>query len=244
MKNGHIPRLARLVTEDLFAEDQQFLKRIQRLHVDEAHFVYTAGLGHHGLPAFRPAWGRLGEFRIKIGKQVPMQALSGTQPPHVKEAIIKSLLFDDSKLCSVELTSNRPNIVYATHPIVGELSDFRNLDFVVPVPYPTCWQLPKTLVFHDSDEQAGEAALYHTRRLPQDLQKKGLVMHYHASMSKEYLTKVYEDFGKADGHCRILHVTEDASTVRVRCASSLWLTSVIRDWISRTSKSRLLSSMG
>ncbi|KAH9058860.1 hypothetical protein EDB87DRAFT_1685261 [Lactarius vividus] len=136
---GHLPRFARLV-----AEDRKFLKRIQRLHGDEAHFIFTGGLKHHGLLAFRPAWGRLGEFRIKIGERVPMQALSGMQPPHIKAAIINGLLFYKSRLCSIELTSNRPNIVYATHPIVGELSDFRNLDFIVPVPYPTGWQLPKT----------------------------------------------------------------------------------------------------
>lgn len=59
------------------------------------------------------------------------------------------------------------------------------------------------------------------RLVAEDLQKKGLVMHYHASMSKEYLTKVYEDFSKEDGHCRILYATEEASTVRVRYASFL-----------------------
>lgn len=193
------------------------MKLIRRVHVDEAHFIYTAGLKHYGLPAFRSAWGRLGEFRIKIGKQVPVQALSGTQPPHIKAAIIKSLLFDKSQLCSIKMTCNRPNIVYATHPIVGELSDFRNLDFLVPRPYPTGtqagWNLPKTVVFHDKIEQAADAALYHTRRLPEDLQKKGLVMHYHGGMSKEYLTQVYEDFSDVNGRCRILHATEGASTV-------------------------------
>ena len=67
MTKGHVPRLARLV-----AEDRHFVKFIRRVHIDEAHFIYTAGLKHYGLPAFRPAWGRLGEFRIKIGSQVPM----------------------------------------------------------------------------------------------------------------------------------------------------------------------------
>jgi hypothetical protein len=50
------------------------------------------------------------------------------------------------------------------------------------------------VVFHDSIERAAEAALYHTQRLPEALQKKGLIMHYHGGMSKEYLTLVYEDF--------------------------------------------------
>ena len=212
MTKGHVPRLARLI-----AEDRHFVKFIRRVHIDEAHFIYTAGLKHYGLPAFRPAWGRLGEFRIKIGSQVPMQALSGTQPPHIKAAMIKSLLFEESsdQLCSIKLTSNRPNIVYATHPIAGKLSDFRNLDFLIPRPYPTGWVLPKTVVFHDSIEQAAEAALYHTRRLPEDMQKRRLIMHYHGAMSAEYLTQVYDDFSASNGHCRVLHATEGASTVRI-----------------------------
>ncbi|KAH9022119.1 hypothetical protein EDB85DRAFT_1895384 [Lactarius pseudohatsudake] len=200
MSNGHLPWLARLV-----AEDQHFVKLIRRVHVDEAHFIYTAGLKRYRLPAFQSAWAQIGEFHIKIGNQVPVQALSGTQPPHIKAAIIKNLLFDESQL-------NHPNIVYATHPIVGNLSDFRNLDFLVPQPYHTGWSLPKTVVFHDSVEQAAEAALYHTQRLPEGLQKRGLVMHYHRGMSKEYLTQVYEDFSDPNGHCRILHATKGALT--------------------------------
>ncbi|KAF8256458.1 hypothetical protein EI94DRAFT_1646387, partial [Lactarius quietus] len=49
--------------------------------------------------------------------------------------------------------------------------------------------------------------------LPEYLQKKGLIMHYHGGMSKEYLTQVYEDFSNPNGHCRVLHTTEGASTV-------------------------------
>jgi superfamily II DNA helicase RecQ len=127
MTKGHVPWLAHLI-----AEDQHFMKLIQRVHIDEAHFIYTAGLMHYGLPAFQPAWGQLGEFHIKIGSQVPVQALSGTQPEHIKKEIIKSLLFEEADLCSIKLTSNCPNIVYVTHPIVGDLSDFRNLDFLIP----------------------------------------------------------------------------------------------------------------
>jgi superfamily II DNA helicase RecQ len=166
------------------------------VHIDEAYFIYTAGLKHYGLKAFQSAWARIGKFHIKIRKHIPIQALSGTQPPHIKEAIIKSLLFKESQLCLIKLTSNRPNIVYATHPIVSNLSDFCNLNFLIPHLYPAGWILPKTLVFHDSTEQAFEAAIYHTHRLPKDLQKKGLVMHYHGGMSKDYLMEVYEDFSK------------------------------------------------
>ncbi|KAN0135294.1 hypothetical protein V8E53_006859 [Lactarius tabidus] len=161
MTNGHLPCLACLIVED-------------RQFANEAHFIYTAGLKHYDIPAFQPAW-----------------ALSGTQPPHIKAAIIKNLLFEESELCTIKLTSNRPNIVYATHPVVGKLLDFCNLDFLVPCPYPAGWILPKTV----------------------DMQKKGLIMHYHRSMSKEYLTQVYEDFSNLNGHCRVLHATEGTSMV-------------------------------
>ena len=108
MNNGYMPRLV--------SQNRKFSQLIRRLHVDEAHFIYSAGLYHYGLPAFRSAWGRLGEFRIKLGKGITVHvAPSGTQPEHIKKSIFKCLLFDELNLCSVKLTSNRPNITYATH---------------------------------------------------------------------------------------------------------------------------------
>ena len=189
------------------------MQLIKRVHVDEAHFIYSAGLRHYGQPAFRVAWGRLGEFLISLGKNVVVQALSGTQPQHIKTVIMKHLRFNEEKLCSIKLSSNRPTIIYATHQIVGELSNFRNLDFLIPDEYPDGLQLPKTIIFHDSVDEAAAAAFYNDRRLPKKLQNKGLVRHYHGAMSAEYLTAVYDDFSNPDGLCRILHATEGASTV-------------------------------
>ncbi|KAJ7809145.1 hypothetical protein B0H14DRAFT_2200874, partial [Mycena olivaceomarginata] len=50
--NGHLPRLARLLLHK-----RRFLRTMARVHVDEAHFHYLAGLPLHGLPPFRPSWG-------------------------------------------------------------------------------------------------------------------------------------------------------------------------------------------
>jgi len=94
---GHLPRLARLVGNP----DRRFLKKIVRVHVDEAHSIHTVGCDRYGLPAFRPAWGKLGEFRVRLGKVVVFQALSGTQPKHIKKTIIKHLLFDKKKICHI-----------------------------------------------------------------------------------------------------------------------------------------------
>ena len=228
-----MPRLARLLEQD-----HQFRMRIVRVHIDEAHFIYTAGLGLYGLPAFRPAWGKLGKFRVKIGKGVVFQALSGTQPEHIKRTIIGHLLFNKKNLCHIKLSCNRPNIVYATHPIVGKLSDFRNLNFLIPDHFPADLQLLKTLVFHDNMDECSAAAAYVNNRLPKHLRSKGIVTHYHGGMSKTYLTRVYQDFSKPDSACRILHATEGASTVRfpllfkAHCISDIGK----RVWTYRTSK--------
>ncbi|KAJ7199759.1 P-loop containing nucleoside triphosphate hydrolase protein [Mycena pura] len=187
---GHLPRLARLL------HNQRFLKTIARVHVDEAHNHYLAGLPQHGLPPFRPAWGALDEFRLRLPKGTPFQALSGTLPPHIKLAIHNHLNFDPTRAVSLKLSSNRPNIVYATHRIVGSLKDFRNADFLISIPYKP---VIKSLIFHDNTEQCAGLSDYLDERLPLDLRKTGIVRHYHSGMSKEYLTQVFEDFCKPNG---------------------------------------------
>ncbi|KAJ7436728.1 hypothetical protein FB451DRAFT_969590, partial [Mycena latifolia] len=168
--NGHLPRLARLLNV------AHFTKTIARVHVDEVHFLHTAGLPHYGLPAFRPAWGCLNDLRIRLPKGTPIQVLSGTFPPHIKSAVIHNLNFDPATLISLKLSSNRPNTIYATHRIVGSLSDFRNLDFLIAIPFT---KLLKVVVYHDNTQQCSDAASYLDKRLPPALQNKGLVRHYH-----------------------------------------------------------------
>ncbi|KAF9553471.1 hypothetical protein CPC08DRAFT_594129, partial [Agrocybe pediades] len=49
--NGHLPQLGRLMQESFF------MKQVKRVHINEAHFIYMAGMPHYSLPAFRSAWG-------------------------------------------------------------------------------------------------------------------------------------------------------------------------------------------
>ncbi|KAF8190241.1 hypothetical protein K438DRAFT_1549193, partial [Mycena galopus ATCC 62051] len=51
MHQGHLPCLAGLLNNSIF------VKTIARVHVDEVHNHCALGLSHHGIPAFRPAWG-------------------------------------------------------------------------------------------------------------------------------------------------------------------------------------------
>jgi len=208
MYNGHLPRLARLLRQE-----RTFANKIQRVHVDEAHNIFTAGLSHHGEDAFRPAYGRLAEFRAILPDTVAFQALSATLPPHIYSVVQRELAMRPNHV-RITVSTNRPNIVYATSPIVGNLREFHNFDCLVPKDFdPELTTIPKTLVFHDNKRDATDAARYTNERLPIPLQNIGIVRHYHSDMSVEYLQQTYTDFSDPDGQCRILHATAGASTV-------------------------------
>jgi superfamily II DNA helicase RecQ len=209
MYNGHLPRLARLIRQD-----GAFIKKIKRVHIDEAHNIYTAGLAHHGEEAFRPSYGKLGQFRVLLSKDTTFQALSATLPPHILSAVKRELLIRSDHL-SLTLSTNRPNITYAVTPLIGGLRNFHNFDCLIPPNYTPPMIIPKTLIFHDNKLEAVDAAAYNNSRLPKALQTHGVVKHYHSDMSSEYLQQTYEDFASDSGNCRILHATAGASTVRI-----------------------------
>jgi superfamily II DNA helicase RecQ len=123
---GHLPRLAQVLRHSRFS------RLVKQVHVDEVHIIYTAGNQLYGQPAFCPAWGQLGELHLWLPKDTPFQALSGTLPRHIINCVTDKLLFQ-SDYISVHLTLNRPNIMYATYPITGSLSNFHNLQFLIPV---------------------------------------------------------------------------------------------------------------
>ncbi|KAF8552162.1 hypothetical protein OG21DRAFT_1385871, partial [Imleria badia] len=85
-----------------------FRNRISRVHVDEAHNIFTAGLPHHGEAVFRPAYGKLAEFRVLLPKGTPFQALSATLPPHILSTITRELMISPNHE-ALRLSSNRPN---------------------------------------------------------------------------------------------------------------------------------------
>ncbi|KAF8233987.1 hypothetical protein L208DRAFT_1264260, partial [Tricholoma matsutake] len=115
---GHLPHLAILVC------NQHFQKRLKRIHVDEAHFIYLAGLPCHGNTAFRPAWGRLDELKALLPHGIPWQALSATFLPHILKTVEMKILWPG--YVSIHVSSNRPNMTYTTHCLVSCVEEARN----------------------------------------------------------------------------------------------------------------------
>ncbi|KAL0062390.1 hypothetical protein AAF712_010736 [Marasmius tenuissimus] len=74
---GHYTRLGRYIRDHI-----TFKRCVKCVFVDKAHNVRMAGSELYGSPAFRPAWGKLGELKIHVPKLV-WQGFSVTAPPHI-----------------------------------------------------------------------------------------------------------------------------------------------------------------
>ena len=161
---------------------------------------------------FHPTYGRLGEFWAILPEHVVFQALSATLLQHIYDVIWHELLIRPNHL-AITLSTNHSNIVYATAPIINNICDFHNLDFLIPTNYHPPMIILKTLIFYDLKQDTTDATRYTNARLPQPLQNQGIIWHYHSDMSVEYLQQTYSNFANPDRQCHILHMTARASTV-------------------------------
>ncbi|KII95827.1 hypothetical protein PLICRDRAFT_26163 [Plicaturopsis crispa FD-325 SS-3] len=206
MLDGHLPRLALLLNKP------RFVANIKRVHVDEAHTIYTAGISKHGEPAFRPAWGTLDVLRILLQRGTPFQLLSATLPDHILR-ISKEKTMISPDCFEARMSTNRPNITYATLELRDGAHNLSNLDFLIPTDYTeSMGPLSKTVVFHDSKPECSNACIHLNDLLPPELRDTGVIMHYHSGMSRVYLDPLFADFASPTGRCRILCATSCAST--------------------------------
>jgi superfamily II DNA helicase RecQ len=205
--DGHLTHFAECL------DNPKFARQITRVVLDEGHNTYTAGTSTDGRPSFRPAYGKIRQFLIKLPKQTALQILSATVPLHIRRHIIDNLCINETKLLDIRLTVNRPNTIYWTHQIKGSLDDFSNLDFLVPagVSEADINDMKPILIFYDNVTGSASLAHHLNARFPSSLQEPRMARHYHSSMSQEYLEQTFEDFRQ--GKLKILVCTEGASTV-------------------------------
>jgi superfamily II DNA helicase RecQ len=193
----------------------EFRKRLAHFNIDEAHYIFFAGMARFGLTAFRPTWGRFEELKITLPKTIYWHCFTATCPPHVQKHIRDSCLRTD--YTSIKTSVNRINTIYTRHCIVGTLEKLENYLCLIHTPFPehaSRFLQPRILVFFDSSSLARTVARFLNRHLPQRFQDTNFVMHYYSTMSPEYLTKAHEEFTRPDGACRILCATSAESLVR------------------------------
>ncbi len=187
----------------------QFRQRIKLVVVDEIHLLYTTGIPLHGLGAFRPCYGRLGEIKALIGLHIPWLLLSATVPFHML-AEIKQRLLSRGNYLTLEVTSNRPNTLYAKHRVSNGIMDFRNYHCFVKEPFSLDEQ-PSILIFLESTTGVVQLAQTLDGLLPPQFRWTGLILHYHGNMSAEYLEQTHKAF--TSGTCKTLVTTSAESTV-------------------------------
>ncbi|KAJ7835744.1 hypothetical protein B0H14DRAFT_2590089 [Mycena olivaceomarginata] len=141
--------------------DQKWVKKIRLLQIDEAHFIVTAGQAKGKETAFRLAFSNLGER-------------------------LRTLRMDPTNTVTVELSTNRPNLVYATIPMIGTINNLSNLNFLAPQPFPANYILPLSVIFVDDKEKTSTIARNLNSRLPPELAASKPFRKFHSGMSKQY----------------------------------------------------------
>ncbi|KAJ7498265.1 P-loop containing nucleoside triphosphate hydrolase protein [Mycena galericulata] len=201
---GHIPRFAKLL------RDQKWVKKIRLLQIDEAHFIVTAGQAKGKETAFRPAFSNLGErLRVHLPSTTPCAAYSASMPKRVMDVVMKTLRMNPTNTVTVALSTNRPNLVYATIPMIGTIDNLSNLNFLAPQPFPANYVLPLSIIFVDNKKKTSIIARNLNSRLPPELAASKPFQKFHSGMSKQYLEDTAARF--RSGEVRGLVATQCAS---------------------------------
>ncbi|KAF8258171.1 P-loop containing nucleoside triphosphate hydrolase protein, partial [Lactarius quietus] len=215
---GHFPRLG------LLLRNLQYQKHIVHVVIDKAHNIHTAGLSHHSLDAFHPAWGHVDELKVILPWSMHWILLSATFPPHIHATIKKKLLHPGYN--SIHVTSNRLNTVYAKCEVVNSIEDVQNYECFLVCPFSVESQ-PRVLIFVDKKELACQIAAHLDSCLPSKHQDKGIVRHYHSKMSQQYLQLTHNAFTELTGDCHVLVATSGQSVgvdfpdVKIVCMAGL-----------------------
>jgi superfamily II DNA helicase RecQ len=205
---GHITRFAK------YTWDATFLNRISILNIDEAHYIQNSGLPIGKVPAFRPAWGKLYDLRVRLPHGIPVALFSASMAPNVLQTVMENMRISQDAVI-IKLSTNRPNITLAVLPLVGSIKNFSNLDFIIPQPYPPSMPpIEKGIIFIDDKLATSNLAEYLNDRCPEALRISRPFRHFHSGMSEEYLLQTYDEFEKLDSACRVLVATCGASMVR------------------------------
>ena len=202
---GHFARLGHLIRNN-----RTFQRQLIRINVDEAHSIHTTGIPLYGLPAFRPAWGKLDELKVLLSNKIRWKAFSATFPHHILRTVEKKILKPDYVF--IRVTSNRPNTIYATHQVQGSIEDPQNYECFLTKPFNFHSQ-PHILIFVDNKDLTSKIAQHLDASLPPEYSGHGIVKHYHSVMSEDYLEQTHESFVREDKICRILVATSGESVV-------------------------------
>jgi hypothetical protein len=120
-------------------------------------------------------------------------ALSAMIMPYVEHLLQNKLALHPATV-TLQAGLNQPNISYTSLDIVATVSNFQNLDFLVPNSYHPLVLVQKTKFFFETQNMSCNASRYINSEFPKIYQDLNISRHYHSGMSAEYLEETYNSF--------------------------------------------------
>jgi superfamily II DNA helicase RecQ len=118
----------------------------------------------------------------------------------------------EGKTTEINLCTNRPNIMQAVIPMIGNIGSLSNLDLLVPIPYyPPMATLQRGVIYINHKLSTAKIADYLNDRCPPGLRETKPFRHLHSGMFKDYNDMIYKAFIQHDLHiCMIVTTTAGA----------------------------------
>ena len=108
----------------------------------------------------------------------------------------------------IHISSNHPNITYATHEVINTIEDPHNYEYFLMNPKDfNIDEQPHVLIFVDDTKLTEKIASHLDTCLPIQYRGQDIVRHYHSKMSMAYLQQAHDLFTSPDGLCQILVTT-------------------------------------
>ncbi|THV00107.1 P-loop containing nucleoside triphosphate hydrolase protein [Dendrothele bispora CBS 962.96] len=147
-------------------------------------------------------------WKVIFGPAVVWAAMTATATSQALKSIEKVVL--QPNYLKLQATSNRSNIMYASHCVPGRIDQPENYACFLSTPFDLAHQ-KRVLIFRDNMDAVVDIARYLDSLLPLGYRGRGVV-HYHSMMSDTYLARAHNDFTHPDGICKILVSTASEST--------------------------------
>jgi superfamily II DNA helicase RecQ len=165
-----------------FLADPDYNRYITQLFVDEAHCISA-----WGLTEFRHDWSRISAVRNLLRAGTPCIAQTATLEPGMLDDIHRTLGMDPEETLFINLGNDRPNI---TQLVVRMEKDtqFEDLCFLLnSIKADGSGNLPRSLVFFDSRDEAQKASDWLRNRLPHHASPElyDRIAYIHAGLTSE-----------------------------------------------------------
>ncbi|PPR03710.1 hypothetical protein CVT26_006118, partial [Gymnopilus dilepis] len=148
-------------------KDSRFRNRLTAVVVDEAHCI-----DEWGGDDFRPLYRKLSTLRSYTGYEVPIVSCTATARTSTFDLIWNTLGYGHRPFWGIDVGTDRPNLFYITRPYSDPKNPFLDILSILPTVLngdTTTSDIPKTILYFDSEAMCREAVQFIRKILPPHL---------------------------------------------------------------------------